>query len=170
MGDGRHVGELQIDQDLDFQRREWRVQRLGWWVMGLVLVLALGGAFGRGPLAHATLGTPGGPLRVEYDRLARHGAKSELRLHLGPAAVSDGVARVWLDREWVDGADVEDIQPVPERVIVAGDRLVYEFQVGSATAASVIRFALRPDAMWRRELRVGLTDGPTLAATQFVYP
>ena len=170
MGEPRRVGDLEIDQNLDFQRREWRVQRAGWWTIWLVLVLALGGVFGRGPLARATLGGIGNPLRAEYDRFARHGGESDLRLHVAPAAVTDGVARVWLDREWVEGMDVLDIEPRPERVTVAGDQLRYDFRVGSTSQPSVIRFALQPDAMLRRELRAGLVDGPTLAGTQFVYP
>ena len=170
MGDVRSAGDLEIDQDLDFQRREWRAQRAGWWAMALVLVLALAGVFGRGPLAHATLESPDGHLRVEYDRLAAVAGEADLRIHVAPAAAPDGLVRVWLDRAWVEGVNVEDIQPTPQRVIVAGDRMYYEFPVGSTRAASVVRFEFRPDAMLRRELRVGLTDGPTLAATQFIYP
>jgi hypothetical protein len=36
--------EIEIDEDLDFQRRYWRVQRVGWALLALFLVAASGQA------------------------------------------------------------------------------------------------------------------------------
>lgn len=44
---------LQIREDPAFQHRQWRVQRVGWLTIGLLLVLALAGVFGKGPASHA---------------------------------------------------------------------------------------------------------------------
>lgn len=37
----QRVGALEISQDLDFQRRTWVVEQVGWGVMALVVLAAL---------------------------------------------------------------------------------------------------------------------------------
>jgi hypothetical protein len=51
--------QFQIDEDLNFQRREWKIQRAGWVTMALVIIAALLGVFGAGPLSSATIETEG---------------------------------------------------------------------------------------------------------------
>ncbi len=40
-GSMKRVGDLEIDQDLAFERRQWSVQRVGWGVGALIIVAAL---------------------------------------------------------------------------------------------------------------------------------
>ena len=42
---------LQIEEDLPLQERTWRFQRVGWAIMGLLLLSALAGLFANGPLS-----------------------------------------------------------------------------------------------------------------------
>ncbi len=42
------VGDLDIEQDLDFERRQWHVQRVGWVVFLLILLAAFVGLLGTG--------------------------------------------------------------------------------------------------------------------------
>jgi hypothetical protein len=71
--------QLQIDEDLAFQRREWKIQRVGWGAMALVIIAALLGVFGTGPLSNATLEREG--LRLEYERFCRFAAANGYRFH-----------------------------------------------------------------------------------------
>jgi len=57
MSKAERAGDLEIDEDLSFQRREWRVQRGGWVVMAVLILLALLGLTGRGPIRQPTAGT-----------------------------------------------------------------------------------------------------------------
>lgn len=57
----RRVGELEIEEDLDFQRRMWRLQQIGWALLVLVVVAALLGLFGKGPLSRAVASRVGVP-------------------------------------------------------------------------------------------------------------
>lgn len=41
--------DLELTEDFTFEQREWKVQRLGWLIMGLSTALALLGLFGPGP-------------------------------------------------------------------------------------------------------------------------
>jgi hypothetical protein len=40
---GQRAGNLEINQDLRFQRRMWAVQRIGWAVMALIVLVGLVG-------------------------------------------------------------------------------------------------------------------------------
>lgn len=42
-----------IAEDMALQCRIWRFERIGWWGLGLVVLLALLGLFSRGPLSRA---------------------------------------------------------------------------------------------------------------------
>ena len=42
------VGDLELDEHIGFQRRSWRVQRIGQIVVVLVVLAALAGLFGGG--------------------------------------------------------------------------------------------------------------------------
>jgi hypothetical protein len=66
----RH-GDLEIPEDLPFQRREWVAERVAWAVMALLIAGALLGFFGTGPLSRTTAGDEAGPLWLEYERFAR---------------------------------------------------------------------------------------------------
>jgi hypothetical protein len=110
------VGDLEIEQNLAQQRREWTIQRIGWVVMVLLALAALLGLFGGGPFSEGTAGDRDGPLWVEYPRFARLQAPAELRLHVGSEAVPGNEARVWLDRDFIENVQIQHITPEPDRV------------------------------------------------------
>ncbi len=160
-------GALEIDQAPRFTRGEWRVQRAGWIVMFVVLVLAVTGAFGgAGPLAGATASTAQG-LWVQYDRITRHHGNSELVVRVPAAAVSDGEVRLTVNREWLHGQRVESITPEPSDTIASGDSLTYVFPGDGATE---VRFSLRPETRGIGALRINVPDAGEIARRQFVYP
>ena len=66
--------ELQIEQDMGFQRTEWVVQRAGWVGMALLILAALVGLLGRGPLSAAVARAGDGALsgRVSPLRALSH--------------------------------------------------------------------------------------------------
>src|SRR5688500_11374240 len=65
----KRVGAIEVDQDLDHVRSLWRVQRVGWVIMLLLVIGGLLGLFGKGPLAEHQVQTNG--LTLDYDRFAR---------------------------------------------------------------------------------------------------
>ena len=60
----KRVGDLELNQDLAFQYREWAVQRGSRWVLAVFVIAAALGAFGGGPLTHARAGAPGSPVWI----------------------------------------------------------------------------------------------------------
>ena len=165
MSDLAEVGDLQVDQDLAHARSTWRFQRFGWGLMALIALAALAGLFGDGPLAKAQASSPG--LQLDYDRFARHGAATELRLQLHPTQAE---ARVWVERSFIEGHEIHGITPEPDRMTTAGDSLWLTFTVATPSRPMTILFDLQPIAMWQRHGSIGTEAGPSLEFTQFVYP
>ncbi len=171
MSDRGRVGDLEIDQDLVQQRRDWRVQRIGWAVMGLILLAACLGLFGHGPLSRATAGDGGGPLQAEYERFCRLQTATTLRLRIQPAAVRDGRARLWLDRDYLNAVSLGAVVPEPERVEVGSDRIMYEFAVDeSGEGPAVVSFELEPQRPGLLRGAAGLEDGPSIPLRMWVHP
>lgn len=170
MPEKNHVGDLEIHQHLSHERLEWRIERIGWVAMALMLLAALVGLLGPGPLSSATAGERDSELRVEYDRFGRYQAPAMLRVHLGPTATRDGKARLWLSREYVENIELHHIDPEPERVELADDRLIYTFNVPDRTVPTVVTYHLEANKFWRMPVSVGLDGGAPLNFRQFIYP
>ena len=170
MTQAQRVGDLEVAQDLTFQRRAWIVQRAGWVAMALVAAAALAGLTGSGPLSQATVGVAGDPLRVEYPRFARHRAPTTLQLHLAPGVGQGGTVRVWLNAEYLRGATVEAVYPEPERVEAGPGRVTYVFALERPGQPTTIVFNLLYDAFWRQQVTVGLGDREPVRFRQFIYP
>jgi hypothetical protein len=166
----QRVGDLEITQDLPHERLEWRLERIGWSVMALVLLAALAGLLGPGPLSRATAGEPGAPLWVEYHRFARYQAPAMLRVHLGPGTARAGQARLWLNRDYVEHIELLHIDPEPEKVEVLPDRLLYIFNVPDPARPTAVTYYFEANTYGHLPLRVGLEAGPQLAVSQFYYP
>jgi len=165
MGDLAEVGDLQVDQDLDHARSNWRFQRFGWGLMVLTAIAALSGLFVDGPLAEAQASSPG--LQLDYDRFARHGAATKLRLQLHP---TQSEARVWVERRFIEGHDIQTITPEPDRMVASGDSLWLVFGVATPSQPLTITFDLQPIAMGQRHGSIGTEAGPSVEFTQFIYP
>jgi len=166
----RRAHGLEIDQDLAFARRSWTVQRAGWLAMGIVLVLALAGLLGSGPLSRSEVSVPG-LLRLEYQRFARYQASQTLSAHVAPAGAGAGGIRLWIDRRFLDDSRVDTITPPPARVEAGGDRLVYVFPTRRPGEPVTIVFALQAERIGPRVGRVGLDGNAGVARfRQFVYP
>src|SRR5687768_15829217 len=105
------VGKIQINQNLAFLKKEWRVQRLGWIAFALLALLGLAGVLGRGPVAVQEAGDDA--LRVEYEGILRHAAISDLKITVGPSATADSMFRLYLSADYLAQFDVQSVLPEP---------------------------------------------------------
>jgi hypothetical protein len=158
---------MDIDQDLDFQRTSWKVQRVSWIAMLLIALAGLFGLFGNGPLANATAGDAQ-TLTVDYQRLVRLSADEKLAITPGKTAIGS-IVSIWLDREWISRHEVRGIVPEPESTSVAADRVTYHFRT-NPQFTSRIEFDLETMAMGSIRGRVGIVGGSTVEFSQFSYP
>ena len=91
--EGPYVG-LEVHEDMRLVRRSWVVQRIGWGVMAALLLAALLGLFGTGPLSRATATAPGGAVTLDYDRFGRYLGPATLLIRVGPGAAPGGVRSI----------------------------------------------------------------------------
>jgi hypothetical protein len=166
----KRVGDLEIDQDLTYQQREWKVQRTGWVVWVLLLLATSVGLLGHGPVSKTTAGSEGGPLWVEYYRFVRHRAPTTVLLHLDPALAREGIIRLELDQSYLEQVAIEDIVPKPDQEQAKGDRIVYSFAVAESEEPLVVTFKLEPDDPGSLSTAVAIEGGPAVNVRQFVYP
>ncbi len=170
MTDSQRVGDLEIAQDLEYQKKAWIVQRVGWVLMALVVILALAGLFGPGPLSTTTVGDERAPVRLQYERFVRSRDPTELTIHIGANAAQGSEARIWLDREYLHKVQIRHITPDPERVEAGPDRLMYVFRLIGPNQPTAILFNVEPQEIGQLQGKFGVDQGAALSFTQFVYP
>jgi hypothetical protein len=166
---GQRRTELEIDEDLEYQRRAWRFQRVGWIVIGLVLAGALWGLFGRGPLSRAVMTDPRNHIAVEYDRIARYESSFRLVIQLQPIPESSKTARLWIDRHYAQSLTIEQITPGADRAELTPDGFVYVFQVSGRQPSPITITGTMHDVGWVYG-RLGTDPSDAVAFRHFVLP
>lgn len=176
------VGDLEIDQDLEHERKAAIVRKVGWTLMTLTVLAGLAGLFGRsGPLNRTHTGESG-PLVLEHERFTRLQTETTVTAHLRPPAGARE-ARIWVERSYIDDMQVDGIVPEPDRIETGADRLVLVFPLapsgpagpsaaGAASGPGVLQvdFHLQPQRIGPAHGRVGVEGGAELELRQFVYP
>ena len=152
-----------------FQVREWRVQRAGWGVLALVVIAALLGLFGAGPLSETTTEADDGTVQVEYERFLRHIGTSRMTISVGDAAFEKGMARVYISRELVEGWRLESVSPAPSTASSSDEWLIWQFDV-LGESAPVIKVEIRGDGVGKNSGVIRAGDGEPVSLTQWIYP
>ena len=161
------IGDLEINQDLGVQERMWRIQRVGWAAIGVIVLLGLSGLFGHGPLSHTTGGDLHGPLWLEYERFGRNQGSSELRIHVRPT--SDPV-RIWIGPDYTARVDIPHIIPEPTRSGIADNGFIFEVAAAGMNEPGVITVNLQFRAAGWVAGEARSPGFPAIPLRQFIYP
>lgn len=153
------------EDDLSYQRASWRVQRIGWVLMGLFIVLGLLGAFGDGPLSRVRAGRPGG-LELAYSRVWRLGTESSIELRVAP---DSGHVVLWVGRALLDGAEIRYRSPEPVRTQTDAGGQLLEFQAGNSGPV-VIRLGAVPTRLGPLRTSLATATSPAVPLNVFVIP
>lgn len=161
---------LEVDEDLEFQKRDWTFERIGWGFLLVVLVAAMTGALGRGPLSQRRVEAPDGSVRVEYGRMERHGAPAALTVTARRRAPTDTSIWIWMNEDFLDGVAVDRLIPEPLTERSDARHTLLEFALPRGTDSTRVTIRFTPDRIGPRVLELGIlgTDGMRLG--QFVYP
>jgi hypothetical protein len=170
MAKAQRAKEIEVGEDLEFQQRSWVVQRIGWVVIALVIIAALLGLFGAGPLSQATVGNEGDALRLAYDRFERTKSPATLHVYLAPGIAGEGQVRLWISRDYLKGVLVQQVTPPPAQVEIGPDRLIYTFRVADAAQPALVTFDLEMVQSGRLFGQMGLAEEAPLRFWQWVYP
>ncbi len=167
------MGNLEIDQNLDFQRVEWKIERIGWVVMALILLAALLGLFGaEGPLSDSVAGQQEGPFWVHYNRFGHMIANSGFNIYIDPSQLNTGSqVRLSMEGDFRAAYQVRAVNPQPSQVISAGrNQLIYVFNVQPSASPVKIDFFVESRRMGLQNIQIGVEGGPSVHYWQFLYP
>jgi hypothetical protein len=165
----RRALPIDLEQNLGFQRREWRVQQLGWYVLTAFVLAALLGLFGHGPISRAEASSDPSGLRVRYQRFVRLGARSQLALECIRSGSSETI-RVRLDRRYFDRVRVSEVTPTPASIDIGASEVTYHFTVGRTHEPTFIAvLEIEPMRAGRLPGVLRFADRTPLAFTQFAY-
>lgn len=172
MGSSASTGSdrgLELDQDMPYQERAWRVERVAWVVLSLIIVAALVGVFGTGPLSSTTAGDEQTGLSAGYERFVRHDGRSSLELSISPDHASDGHVEVWLSAGYLSDIQIENISPQPDEVRTSGERDIFVFLTDNPSSMTVT-FHFRPNSIGAISGDIGIVDGPTVSVRHISFP
>lgn len=164
------IGDLEINQDLDTQHMTWSLQRIGWIGMALLILAALAGGFGEGPLVHRTVSDDHHLFYFEYDRVCRYERELLLRLTLTPEATKTSLVRVWLSRTYWSSHAIEQITPEPRTSSTNVDGFAYTFDVGTRNEPAMIVMRLRPEYVGSIDGRIRVNDQGSVTVHQLALP
>jgi hypothetical protein len=162
------LGSLEIDEDLIFERRQWGVQRAGWVVILLIVLAGLVGLLGPGPVS--TVKAVSGALTVEYERVVRKQAPTELHVRLAPGAAQDGEVALFLDQAYLAKVGINSVIPEPIEMEATADGVVFRFAIEQPEQPAEIVFAIEPSEPGMTQGRLGLLEGAELTIDQLIFP
>jgi hypothetical protein len=167
----KNSDSLEIDQDLAFQRRSWKVQRIVWVLMFLLIVAALLGLLGgSGAFSTTTVGHESGPFRIQYQRFGRFETSSLLRVILTEGNSAEGQVEITVNQEYLDSFEISQVTPPPEIVMAGQQYLTYLFRLRDSQARGALVFCLKPNRIGLLHGEIGLDQFQRIQFTQLIYP
>lgn len=162
------AGELAVGENLVFQRRWWRFERIIWPIFLLIVLLDLLGGLGHGWLAKAKATTPDGALTLDYERIERANTPSTMTLHFSPAAVRDGQIKVFVSDSVVQELGAQRIAPQPAVSAVGEDGINYTFP--ATVGPAEVQIQLQPSDPGVHRFRVRIPEAAAIEARVLVLP
>lgn len=161
------MSALDVDEDLEHERRDWAAQTAGWSFFALVLLAGALGLLGEGPMSMASVDSPESGLSVEYERVVRHNAEGIMRVTIRPEPGAER-ARLLIGKGWLEKVRVEHLEPDPASVKATAEGLEYSFQTdGSPVPAA---FHVQFTGFARLPVRLSSGERPPLELSQFIVP
>jgi hypothetical protein len=164
------IGDLEINQDLHVQQTTWTLQRIGWGGMVLIVLAALSGVFGSGPLATTEATDDQQTVKLLYDRFGRYESESVVQLVLNAETTKTHRVTVEIDRTYWTSHAVEHITPEPLISSIGMDGFLYTFETDAPSTPTVIVFRLRPKYLGALDGRIRVNDAGPLQFHQFMFP
>jgi hypothetical protein len=159
--------EHPVREDIQLQRKVWRFQRVGWYVLLAVVVLTLLGLFSRGPLSTLSSTSSQGDLTVEYERFHRNGGANDMVIRV--KGLPDQPITLLISSAMMEGFSIESIQPQPISSVGTLEGLSLKTQADDHGQATLY-LSWRSSGLGVFKSRISVVGGGHIPVTQFIYP
>jgi hypothetical protein len=154
---------------VDFQRKQFLAERIGWLAMGLVLVWALVGGFGEGWISQQKVWNEDRTVGLDYDRFGRRGAPSDLHLDLRPDKSAQELI-VHLNREFLDNVEIERITPHYRSMVIDSKGAAVTFDADPSANDYSITIEYKPRHAGLLHVALRALGDDEITVDQFIYP
>ena len=115
-------GDLQIEEDMPFQEWTWKIERVGWVLMALIVLASALGLISEGPIGKTYLGDPSS-LQIELHQSIHIDTPTRIHVRL----VADGPYSIQFPYSYLSRAQIAKIVPDPDRVESSNGVVTYFF-------------------------------------------
>lgn len=152
-----------------FQAIDGTVQRCCWCAAALILVAALLGLFGQGPLVHQRVSSADDSVKVEYYTVERYGSPTKMTFHMHRSALSDEQLQLRISKRFCDETSLENIVPLPIKSTIEGNDVVYTFAVHGVNDIKIV-LRYKHEEPGDLAFEVGIPGRASIALQQYVLP
>jgi hypothetical protein len=156
-----------VAEDIRLQRKVWRFQRVGWYVLLAVVILTLSGLFSKGPLSSLTAVSEHGDLTVEYERFHRSGGANSMVIQA--VGLPGKMVTLLISKAMIEGFSVESMQPQPATSMGTPEGLSLTVPVDEHGRATLY-LSWRSNGLGLFKSDIAIVGGGHLPITQFIYP
>lgn len=164
------IGDLEINQDMTFQEREWKVDRLGRALLVLLVVVSALGLFGHGPISWTDAAADDGSLEVSFERFGRRGGSQSVGITAPASAADDGSWQIELSNDYVGAVKIDAISPQPDSVEAVAGALRYTFTQAEPGADLELSLSLTPDTLWSASGTARVVGSAPVTIEHFFFP
>jgi hypothetical protein len=164
------VAGLENPKFLRHTRREWLLERLGWCLIGCVILGGLLGGLGPGWLSRRTVANGDNTIRIQYEAIERYEAPSVLKVWMTPGTVQSDDVTLSVSRSFADEITIEQLVPPPSSKKMADGRLLLTYRARSLTDGTPILCRYKHDSYGVLRYEIGLEGQDPIRIRQLVLP
>ncbi|WP_243247581.1 hypothetical protein [Pseudomonas maioricensis] len=159
--------EHPVIEDIQLQRKVWKFERLGWYVLLAVVILTLLGLFSRGPLSSLVAVSDPGDLTVEYERFHRSGGSNSMIIRTQGKAGQ--TVTVLIGKGMLESFSIDSIQPQPITSTGTSEGLALTLMADKRGDATLY-VSWKSSGLGLIRSEIAIAGGGHIPITQFIYP
>jgi hypothetical protein len=159
---------IQIDDDLDTQKKSWKFEKAGKIVLWVIIALSITGIFGSGPLSLDSVKSE--DLELKYAFFERQKNSTELSIVLGKKYTSVDTINISINEDFVKKIRIEAISPIPVKsdIIQGFIRFFFKSNVLVNNTTVTIHLKYYEPGYYQNTIRIN--DDGIAGFKQLVYP
>lgn len=157
--------EIDIKEDINHQKLAWKIRKIGFIAIFILVILALSGLFGSGFLSSAEAGND--HMKINFERFIRAGGPAEIKFDLKD--FKDSLVSVFINNSYTKNIQIEKISPAPEEEIGGSSFTEFIFKVNTDDKNSQVKmnYTAKATGIFKADI---IYQGSTFSFNQIIYP